>query len=462
MAAKPGSRRVPKRGMSGGGMRSGHVKPLVLGSVLVSLLGLACETATLTPEWPPLAKKWFERASASYHEVDFDDAELAVDNALRVEPNREEIRLLAARVALAQLDYDRVIKSLEGLESADARGLRGRAFWYSGQIDRAADELESLVADPEVRDGWAQEVAKLARRGGARKPFQLSGARLASIQMPQVGSRSFVVPLELDGEPVLGLVATGTPEVVIDAGGGRQPSWVSLRFGEKVEVKDVPALTKDLTGISRQVNAPIKVLLGVNLLRHVHPTIDFEGGQFVVRAADPPPPARATTVHLKYIRGGGMVLRTSFGSGEGAESALLVDTAMQFPIALDDRGWQRAGVPLSTLQPVPQGGRLKHGMLPRVLLGAFDIPQVPAVYGAPLEEFEKGLDVNLDGLAGAGLLAAFRVTLADGGRTLWLEDTMLPGERPSGPNDAQSPAPPAAPSPAPAPSVPAPSGAPPS
>jgi hypothetical protein len=424
--------------MSGGCMRSGHVTRLALGAILSGFLGLACETAALTPEWPPLSKKWFERASASYHEVDFDDAELAVDNALRVEPNRVEIRLLAARVALAQLDYDRVLRSLEGLESADARGIRGRAFWYSGQIDRAADELESLVADPAVRDGWAQEVAKLARRGGARKPFQLSGARLASIQMPQVGSRSFVVPLELDGEPVLGLVATGTPEVVIDAGGGRQPSWVSLRFGEKLEVKDVPALTKDLTGISRQINAPIKVLLGVNLLRHLHPTIDFEGGQFVVRAADPPPPARATTVHLKYIRGGGMVLHTSLGGSEGAESALLVDTAMQFPIALDDRGWQRAGISVNTLQPVAQGGgRLKHGILPRVLLGAFDIPQVPAVYGAPLEEFEKGLDVNLDGLAGAGLFAAFRVTLADGGRTLWLEDTML--ERLPA-DDAQSPA----------------------
>jgi hypothetical protein len=438
--------------MSGGCMRSGHVTRLVLGPLLSGFLSLACEPAARTPEWPPLSKKWFERAAASYHEVDFDDAELSVDNALRVEPNREEIRLLAARVALAQLDYDRVIKMLEGLESADARGIRGRAFWYSGQIDRAADELESLVADPAVRDGWAQEVAKLARRGGARKPFQLSGARLASIQMPQVGSRSFVVPLELDGEPVLGLVATGTPEVVIDAGGGRQASWVSLRFGEKLEVKDVPALTKDLTGISRQINAPIKVLLGVNLLRHLHPTVDFEGGQFVVRAADPPPPARATTVHLKYIRGGGMVLRTSLGGADGAESALLVDTAMQFPIALDDGGWKRAGISVTSLQPVPQGGRLKHGVLPRVLLGAFDIPQVPAVYGAPLEEFEKGLDVNLDGLAGAGLLAAFRFTLADGGRTLWLEDTMLPAT-----DDAQSPALPGGPPAAPGPSLPGPS-----
>jgi len=30
--------------------------------------------------------------------------------------------------------------------------------------------------------------------------------------------------------------------------------------------------------------------------------------------------------------------------------------------------------------------------------------------------------VDLDGFVGAGLLAAFRVTLVDGGRTMWIED----------------------------------------
>src|SRR6185295_13720849 len=160
--------------------------------------------------------------------------------------HREEIRLLAARVALAALDYDRAIRTLEGLESSDARGIRGRAFWYSGQVERAADELEQLVADPEVRDPWAQEVSRLARRGAGRKPFQLSGGIIAVSEMPLIGSSSFVVPLQLDGEPVLGLVATGTAEVVVDSGTGRQASWVSLRFGDRIDVKDVPALTKDL------------------------------------------------------------------------------------------------------------------------------------------------------------------------------------------------------------------------
>jgi len=407
---------------------------------------VSCGPTTLEPEWPPLSKKWFDRAQASYHQVDFEDAEIAIESALRVEPKREEIRLLAARVALADLDYDRAIRSVEGIDSRDARAIRGRAFWYAGQVDRAADELEELVADPEVRDPWATEVAKLARRGVGRKPFHITGGILAATEMPLVGPSSFVVPFELDGEPVLGLIATGTAEVMIDSGGGRQASWVSLRFGDRLEVKDVPALTKDLTGISRQLNAPIKALLGVNLLRHIHPTVDFEGAQFVVRAFDPPPPPRATTVHISYIRGGGMVFRTNLGKGDGTAGSLLVDTTLPFPVALDDHGWQKAGVPIASLQDLPQApGRLKHGMLSHLLLGAFDIPQVPGIYGAPLEEFEKGLDVDLDGMAGAGLLAAFRVTLADGGRTLWLEDTVLP---PSPADTGEDGAPESAPPPA--------------
>lgn len=421
-------------------------RAVILALAASAMGAVACGPVALTPEWPPLSKKWFDRALASYHEVDFEDAELSIESALRVEPRREEIRLLSARVALASLDYDRAIHALEGIETADARGIRGRALWYSGEVERAADELEALVADPEVRDAWATEVAKLARRGAGRKPFHMSGGILASSEMPLVGPGSFVVPLELDGEPVLGLVATGTAEVVVDSGAGREPSWVSLRFGGRIEVKDVPALTKDLTGVSRQLNAPVKVLLGVNLLRHLHTTVDFQGGQFVVRAFDPPPPPRATTLHLSYIRGGGMVFRTKLGPGEHSEGSLLVDTAMQFPIALDDRGWQKAGVSLASLQPMPDGGRMKHGVVPRIILGAFDIPQVPGIYGAPLEEFEKGLDVDLDGIAGAGLLAAFRCTLADGGRTLWLEDTVLPPS-PDGSAEPGDAPPPEAPAP---------------
>jgi hypothetical protein len=405
---------------------------LLAGTVLAALVAGCGGAATGEAAWPPTAKKWFDRAEASYRTADMEDAELAVENALRLLPQEAEVRLLAARIALARLEYDRAIQLLEGIESTDAASLRGRAYWYDGQVERAADELERLIADPEVKDVWATEVAKLARRGTGRKPFTLSGGLLAVSEMPQVSATSLVVPLEVNGEPALGLIATGTAEAVVDSSRGGESTWLSLRFGERVEVRDVPALAKDLSGISRQLNAPIKILIGVNLLRHLHPTFDFTGGQFVVRTFEPPPPPHATTVHLSYVRGGGMMMRGSFGTEQTAPSAtFMIDTSMSFPLALDDGGWKKAGVSLSSLRDVPNLGNLRAGILPMLRLGAFELPDVPGVYGAPVGDLEKGLDMNLDGLVGSGLLAPFRVTLVDRGRTMWLED--MPREAASAP-----------------------------
>lgn len=386
------------------------------------------------PEWPPTAKKWFDRAEQSYRTGDVDDAELAIENAMRMLPDEPEVKVLAARVALARLDYDRVLQLLGRLDSSEARSLRARAFWYAGRIEETADELDKLLTDPEVRDSWAIEVSKLARRGAGRRPFRMSGGLLAVSEMPQVAASSLVVPLEVNGEPALGLIATGTAEAVVDSGG--EPTWLSLRFGQRVEVKDVPALAKDLSGISRQLNAPIKMLIGVNLLRHLHPTFDFSGGQFVVRTFEPPPPPAATTLRVSYVRGGGMLLRGAFSSDQAAPMAsLLVDTSMSFPLALDAGGWKKAGMQTSALKLVPNAGNLRAGTLPMLRLGAFEVPGVPGVYGAPVAELEKGLDIELDGLVGSGLLAAFRVTLVDGGRTMWLED--VPAPLPSAPTPPQ-------------------------
>jgi hypothetical protein len=398
---------------------------LLLASVL-SFPG--CGAAGGSAEFPPAAKGWYERGEKSFRAGDLEDAELAAENALRAAPNREETRLLAGKVALALLDYDRSLSVLRGMESSEARAVRGRALWYKGDLSRAADELGALLQDPEVKDPWALEIIKLARTGTGRKPFEMSGGLLAVMDMPRTGTAAMVIPVELDGEPTLGMIATGTAESVVDAAGGRQPSWVSLRFAERVEVRDVPVLTKDLSGISKQVNAPIKILLGVNLLRHVRPTIDFAGSQFVVRTFDPPPPPAATTVRLSYARGGGMLVRGALGGGDSPPAcSLLVDTTLTYPMALDNGGWKKAGIAPQSLTAVPNSATLRHGVVPSLRLGAFDVPHVPGLEGeGAVKEREQGLGIELDGLVGSGLLATFRVTLVDGGRAMWLED--LPRE----------------------------------
>jgi hypothetical protein len=404
-------------------MQTSLLKSFACFGLLLSL-GIGCSGGLGDSDFPPMAKRWYDRALKSYLGGDLEDAGISVENALRVAPNQPETRLLAGRISLAALDYDRSLEVLKGIDSLEARGLRGRSLWYKGDVQLAADELEALVADPDVRDPWAVEIIKLARRGQGRKPFEMRGGMVAVSEMPRTGTPSMIVPLEINGDPALGMIATGTAEAVVDSATGAEPSWVSLRFGERIEVRDVPALAKDLSGISRQVNAPIKILLGVNLLRHLRPTIDFAGSQFIVRNYDPPAPPAATTLRLSYVKGGGMLLRGSLGTGDSAPSAsLLIDTALTYPVALDDGGWQKAGIAPSSLQSVPSGGSLKQGVVPSLRLGAFEVPRVPGLQGeAAVKEREDGLGVEIDGLVGAGLLATFRVTLFDGGRSMWLED----------------------------------------
>lgn len=430
--------------------RPGRRAGLVGLAVLVAGAGLlGCAGGTGEAEWPPVQKQWYDRAQTSFKTLDFDDAEGAIDNALRLDKGREEVRVLAAQIALANLDYQGAIAQLTGLATSEARSIRGRALWYSGKVEEAADELQQLLADPEVRDPWAEQVSKIARQGAGRQPFRVTGGLLAVSEMPHAGNSAMLVPLELDGEPVLGLISTGSPEVTVDSSGGRTASWVALRFGERLEVKDVPALTQDLSGISRELGAPIKVLLGVSLLRHLNVTFDFFGSQFVARSFVPPPPPAATTVKLHYVRGGGMVLRGRFGREERSPAAaMIIDTSMQFPLLLDDGGWQKAGVDQKSLSLVEGTKDLRHGVVPTLQLGAFEIPQIPSVYGKELGKFESGLGVDLDGVVGSRLLAAFRVTLTDGGRTMWLEDApqplpeagALPGAAPATPPAATAPA----------------------
>lgn len=391
---------------------------------LCLLAGCAGSAGPGEASWPPVGKQWYDRANASFRAGDMDDARTAIDNALKVMPDREEARVLSAKIALADLEYDHALSAVRGLDSREAESVRGRAYWYSGDLEHAADELDKLLADPDTRDPWAAEIAKLARLGVGRKPFDTSGGILAVTEMPQAGTPSMIVPLELNGEPALGLVATGTAEAMIDSSAGAKPSWVSLRFGGHFEVRDVPALATDLSALSRQVNAPIKILLGVNLLRHLHPTFDFFGGQFIVRSFDPPPPPVATTVKVSYVRGGGMLMRGAFGADASAPAcALLIDTSRIYPVELDLAGWKKAGVSPASLHPVPGANELREGVLPALRIGAFPLS---GVQGLQNEQAVSGgrdsLGVDVDGVIGAGLLSRFRITLVDGGRTMWLED----------------------------------------
>lgn len=399
-----------------------------------SLFGLVACTASVQvaagqgAAWPKQSKRWFERATRSYAVADLDDAQLAVDKVL-ADVDHDEVRLLAARVAIAQLDWPRVQELLEGVDGNDAKALRGRAYWYASLLDKAADELESLLADPDVVDPWAQDVARLARLGAGRTPFRFGGPRKVA-PSPMYPSRRgawLLVPVTVNGEDGLGLVATNMTEVVVDSSGDKSPEWVSLGFGGgAVELKDVPALRRDLSGYSKQVDAPVKVLLGVNLLRRLNATFDYQGSQFVVRRYPAPIPPGASTLPLHWLKGGGMVMRASFGEKSQRPSAsFLVDSMMPFPVALDSHGLGHAGVKKGDLRPLPNGQPQQWTELPLFTVAQIEIPRLFSVLDENAVSQEKGLGVDLDGVVGAGLISGFRVTFAPGGRALWLEENVV-------------------------------------
>ena len=123
-----------------------------------------------------------------------------------------------------------------------------------------------------------------------------------------------------------------------------------------------------------------------------------------------------------------MLVRGALGVGDSPPAcSLLVDTTLTYPMALDLAGWKKAGVAPATLTLVPNSSSLRHGVVPSLRLGAYDVPHIPGLEGeVAVKEREQGLGIELDGLVGSGLLATFRVTLIDGGRAMWLED--LPRE----------------------------------
>jgi len=391
------------------------------------------------------AAQWLDRAKVSYRAADFDDAHESVGRALAVAPNDVEARILGARIALVRLDYAETLRLTEGLDASDAHAARGRAYWFSGDVEHAADELEALLADPAVKDPWARDVAALARRGVGRHPFEMSGGLVGAVDMPKMLDRvplgaADVVPCELDGERILALVATGSSEVLLDSNSRREPAWGGLRL-DRLEVKDVPALVQDLTPIARQIGVPIKALLGAQLLRHAHATFDRRGDQFIARRQDATPPPDASRVPLYYLRGGGMVLRATVTARDQDPIALFVDSSRPFPLLLQDPAWKLAGVDLNSLASLPDSPNVKHGTVPVFRIGGFDLARMPAIEGLDMGELVTGLDVNLGGVVGADLLAFFRVTFADDGRFIWIEpDPMLLGPTSSAAGAAPAPA----------------------
>jgi len=369
--------------------------------------------------------KWMKRAADEYRNGELAEAADSIAKAQKGSPCDPEVAVLAARIALAKLDYPEALKALKDIDGSEAAALRARAYWYSDDVAHTAEELSRALEDPDFKDPWAKPVRELAgTQGNGRKPFQLKdgGARLVDVRMPRDLGYLLLVPCEIDGQATIALAVTGVPEVVLDTKGRSKPGWVSVKFGtgeRSMEFRDVPAMVQDLSSFTQQGALPIGALIGVNFLRRLHLTFDRRGDQFIIRREEPPPPPSATKIPVSYVKAGGMVVRATLKKEFEASAGIWINTGEPWTLALPDPTWKKLGVDPKTLSTY---AGLQHGKLNDVRVGGLDVGPVESLAGITgIEEKLKQLDVDTAGGMGVGFLSAFRVTLADGGRTMWLE-----------------------------------------
>lgn len=414
--------------------RRAFASALAAAPLLVSLLGSVtgcpgeATTGGVVKGGPrsELATKWMKRAQEEYAALDLVEATDSVDKAQKNAPGDKEIAVLAAKIHLARLDFKAVIKALDGIEGSEAAGLRARAYWYDDDLAHASEELTRALEDPDFKDPWAKPVRELAgTQGAGRKPFQLkdNAARLVELRMPRDLYPAMMIPIEVDGQTTMALVVSGVPEVVLDQKTRSKPSWVSIRIANdkntaSMEFRDVPALVEDLSGYSQQ-QVPIGALIGANFLRRMHATFDRGADQFVLRREDPPSPPTVTRLPVAWVRGGGMVVRGTIKKEFELSGGLWVDSGSPWALAFPEPTWKKVGVDLAKMQTYND---TKYERLTNVKLGALDLGPAVAVAGATtVDDKLKQLDVTTIGALGMTFLGAMRVTLVEGGKTMWIE-----------------------------------------
>ena len=401
------------------------ISPALLAGGLLLSSSLACSPLESGAEakMPEVADAWYQRASAAYLKLDLAEAYEAVQKAEGEYPNNEKIRILAAKIALAELDFERAIAVLSGIPGTDGNALRARAFWYMDKVDAAGDELEALLSDPKVEDPWARDIIKLARLGSGRHPYQFDDNMLAQVEMLPINDSSMLVPVELNGEKVIAMIATGNPDVVIDSSSGMQSDWISLRFGRRLEINDVPAVARDLSKLNKRMPTPIKLLIGTNLLRRANATIDRAGRQLVLRNYQPPQSPQASVVPAYYLRGGGLVLRAHFGAEDDSPAVnLIAETSNPVPVLLYKEQWDKIGLNEKPQADVPGMPGAVQALTPYFSVGTLEIEQMPVLTGVELGEQNAALRGEVGGIMGSGVIASFRMTFAQNGRRLWVED----------------------------------------
>ncbi len=357
-----------------------------------------------------------ERSREALVEGDLDRASTLADRALSESPEDATARQVAARVALARGEHERVLTLLEDATTAEPVRLRARARAAMGDFEGVVRDLEAVDGE-EPPDGWAEAMLPLARLARVLSCHAMEGADRASL--PFVGRTPIpVVEIAIDGRTVNALVATQADLTIVDDDlRGDAGILGRVELGPLV-MKNVPALTRDLAPIGAQLGAELGAVLGLDVLLHLAVTIDFRERWVVVRQSGSEATEDAASV--PFLTLGGSFLALEGRLDDRRDALIAFDTAGPFPVAVSDAVAEDLGHDLDALPPAEgaPSESIRMLTLESLAMGDAVIEGVPAATGLIPRDLSELAGAPVGAIVGAVALQQMRVTIDAEGRRL--------------------------------------------
>jgi hypothetical protein len=375
---------------------------------LVILMSCGGGSEVVTPTERP-SESAGEASREALVEGDLSRAANLADTALRRDTSDATARQVAARVALARGEHERVLELLRRATAPELVRLRARANAARGDFEAVARDLES-VDGQEPPDGWAEAMLPLARLAKVLRCHQAGGATRATL--PFVGRTPIpLVEIAVDGRAVNALIATQADLTIVDDDLRSDAGIVGRLDLGPLAMRNVPALVRDLEPIGAQLGESVGAVLGLDVLLHLGVTIDFRERWVVVRSEGSE--ANEGAAEAPFLTLGGSFLALEGRLDDRRDALLAFDTAGPFPVAVSDAVAEDLGHDLDAL-PAAEGApseSIRMLTLAKLAMGSAVIEGVPAATGLIPADLSELAGAPIGGIVGAIALQQMRVTI---------------------------------------------------
>ena len=365
----------------------------------------------------------------------FDEAERAFREHASARPRDVRAHLALGRLALWRDDLaaaeDRLSRVLAlGGRNREAHALLAEVHYRRDEAAAAASRFEAA--------GRAPLAAKL-RSFASRPPYGLEGPALVRIPFSRCEPLPIVEAHVNGGPAVPFLLDTGGGELILDAecarraearrfgaeggvyGGGLRSRYVhgtvdSFSLGD-LTVHRLPIQIMDLGAMGAALGEPkLAGIVGTVLFHRLRATIDYPGGQLMLRRKDHPlAESEDGGTAVPFRLAGDHYLIAEGRLNDGPSLQLLVDTGLTTAFACPPATLAAAGIdPSASACEVGMGGGGQHRTrtfdIAALSLGGVRRQDLSGLAGVFPPELESGLGFRLGGIVSHEFFLPFAVT----------------------------------------------------